>query len=139
MVTIPAHGHGSLPDGRTSVVLDGRNRMTLREADTCDEHEKRGTLFFLVQRTHEVKDVNMALQPVSASINVDLGMPLQKKRRKHTWDSAATPTVPLLVNMKVVKKHTQLKMLDLIEERSPGKKNQKKEEKKEEKAQIDIS
>ena len=130
---------GWLPENRTSVVLDGRSRMTLREKDTCDEHERRGTLFFLVQRTHEVKDVNMALQPVSACINVDLNIPLQKKKRKLSWDSSATPNVPLLVNMKVVKKHTQLKMLDLTEEKSPGKKNQKKEEKKEEKPQIDIS
>ena len=139
LVTFPGHGHGCLPDNRTSVVLDGRSRMTLREKDTCDEHEKRGTLFFLVQRTQEVKDVNMALQPVSACINVDLNIPLQKKKRKLSWDSSATPNVPLLVNMKVVKKHTQLKMLDLTEEKSPGKKNQKKEEKKEEKPQIDIS
>ena len=135
VVTIPAHGHGSLPDGRTSVVLDGRNRMALREAGTCDEQEKRGTLFFLAQRTKDVKEANMALQPVSASISVDLSVPLQKRRKKHSWDSADMPTVPVLVNTKAVKKHTQLKMLDPSTSSEEKSSSAKKDEKKEEESQ----
>ena len=70
-VGLPSHGAGKHPNG-SSIALDGRGRSSMHPAGACGEvAEKRGSLFWCIQRTHEKGKANAVEEPCTFGSSVE--------------------------------------------------------------------
>ena len=104
-LAVPQQGPGKHPEGKM-LGLDGRGRSSLSSSEVFDTSERRGNLFWVVQRTSEKKEANMILEQVSWSADVALNVGTKKK--KVTWASEDLPKLPIMVNPSAIKAHTRL-------------------------------
>ena len=112
-ITLPKVGRGAQPEGH-SLALDGRCRGMIAQKGTLSDEEHTGSLFWVISRVPEKKDANLTLENLSWSqeIKVTLPGPAAKKRKVEnvSWDAAELPSIPTLVNLRSIKKHTMLKV-----------------------------
>ena len=64
VVTLPKHGRGSHPTNG-SFALDGRSRNMIARIGVVDKEEHHGSLFWVITRTSETKEVNLELHLVA--------------------------------------------------------------------------
>ena len=110
VITLPKHGRGAHPQN-SSLALDGRSRNMLASKDLVDLEEHRGSLYWVVTRTSDAKAVNMEVEMIQCSQSIQMTLPAPKKRKtvpQQYWSSSELPSFPILVNKKVLEKHTQL-------------------------------
>ena len=109
VVGLPKHGRGAHPEN-LSLALDGRGRTSMAKKDHLDSQEHLGSLFWLVSRTSTAPEANMALENVMLEYQVKVCLPAPKRRKVVSvpWESAEMPTIPIMVNKRALKKHTQL-------------------------------
>ena len=108
VVTLPKHGRGAHPE-HGNLAIDGRGHTVLAETGVLDDTQHRGNLFWLVQRTSDMKHANMVLETVAWEHKVTLTLqPLKKKKHTVGWGSSELPGVPVLLNKKPLKAHTRL-------------------------------
>jgi hypothetical protein len=97
------------PEGKP-IALDGRLRATPAE-------NRHLSLFFMVSRVKSESEANLKVHypKVEASMNVDLDLPVGKKRSfAIAFDQSKLPQVPIIYNPGLVKKHTKLAVLEDI-------------------------
>ena len=104
---LPAAGPGAAPEG-LSMNLDGRFRTSLASKDILAGPEQTGSLFWLVQRTSDKDKVNLVLENVTFSSSVSLEGPWKKARHTSHWESKDLPSIPVLINKKIIKAHERL-------------------------------
>ena len=104
---LPAAGPGAAPEG-VSLALDGRFRSSLASKDLLDGPEQTGSLFWLVQRTNDRDKANLVLENVTFSSSVSLEGPWKKARHTSHWESKDLPSIPVLIDKKIVKAHERL-------------------------------
>jgi hypothetical protein len=126
VVTIPKHGRGAHP-GNISLALDGRTRNLIAKSGSLDKDEHHGSLFWVVTRTSEPKEVNLDLDNVAWSQNIKVSLPAPNKRKTKVldWDSSELPSFPDLVNKRAVKKRAKLSVF-LAKKRDETKAEDKK-------------
>ena len=111
VVTLPKHGRGSHPSNQ-SLALDGRNRHLLAAAGSLDEDEHRGSLFWVVTRTSELKKANLDFENLTWEQTNKVGQPTEvgKKRKilQADWTCGELPAFPTILNKKEIPKNTQL-------------------------------
>ena len=108
VVDIPKHGRGAHPDGQ-SMALDGRTRNLIAKKGVLGESEHKGSLFWIVGRTSKASEANLSLEPISFEQKTSLTLPNNKKRKISVdWAASEMPSIPILVNKKALKAHTQL-------------------------------
>ena len=108
LVGLPTHGAGKHPCG-SSIALDGRGRASMHPAGVCGETvEKRGSLFWCIQRTHEKDEGNLVEESCTFGSSVEVNVMGSKQTIK--WNPTDMPTIPVLTNRKAIKKHTLLKV-----------------------------
>ena len=75
-----------------------------------DSQEDLGSFFWLVSRTSTASQANLVLENVTLEhlIKVSLPGPKQRKVASVPWEYSAMPSIPILVNKKTLKQHTQL-------------------------------
>ena len=78
-IGVPVYGEGS---GR-SMAIDGRSRASLASKDLLDPSEHTGSLFWIVERTTEKLQANMALEQISWEHKVALHLP--SRRNSTPW------------------------------------------------------
>ena len=106
-IGLPKVGRGAHPESQ-ALALDARGKTQVAKKGVIDDHEHHGNLFWLVQRTSEASLANMSLESVSAEHELTLHMPFKKKKVDVHWSQQEMPTIPILVNKKAIKEHTQL-------------------------------
>lgn len=107
-LSVPQQGPGKHPDGKM-LGLDGRGRSSLASAEVFDSNERRGNLFWVIQRTSEEEEANLILEQVSWSAQVALKFEGGKRRKQEvTWPSEDLPPMPIMTNPKAIKAHTRL-------------------------------
>ena len=123
MLAVPQQGAGKHPDGK-NIGLDGRGRSLMSSEETIDEQEHSGNLFWVIRRSSEKPESNMSLEQASWSLDVSIKLPGGAKKRKAeaSWPSDDLPSLPLMVNLKPIKKHTELVLHQTIEKPSKEKK-----------------
>ncbi len=104
----------SKEEGAGTLALDGRGRTDMLEAGIVGQADKFGSLFWLVQRTHEVSEANLVLERVSCTAQVDVELVGPSKKRKKpenrvVFESKDLPHIPVLVNTVTIKRFTLLK------------------------------
>ena len=109
VVTIPKHGRGAHPEN-LSLAIDGRSRNIMATKGAIDAEEHVGSLYWVVTRTSNAKDVNLDQDNVTWEHSIKVNLPAPKKRKTETvhWEPSELPSFPLLVNKKAIKKHTML-------------------------------
>ena len=109
VVTLPKHGRGAHPHN-SSLALDGRSRNMLASKDMVDLEEHRGSLYWMVTRTSDVKEANLDVEMVKWEQSIQMTLPALKKRKAVSceWSSSELPCFPILVNKEPLTKHTQL-------------------------------
>ena len=80
VVTIPKHGRGAHPEN-LSLATDGRSRNLIAKSGSLDKDDHAGSLFWVVTRTSETKEVNLELDNVTWSQNIKMSLPAPKKRK----------------------------------------------------------
>ena len=112
-ISLPKTGRGAHPEGQ-SLALDGRCRSMLARKGTLSDEEHTGSLFWAISRVPDKKQANLTLDSLSweQEIKVKLPGPPNKKRKVEpvSWDSSELPSIPTLVNLQKIKKHTMLKV-----------------------------
>ena len=89
--------------------LDGRGWSSLGSAEVFDSNERRGNLFWVIQRSSNESEGNMVLEQVSWTANVALQFPGGKRRKTEvSWASDDLPHLPIMTNPKAIKAHTRL-------------------------------
>ena len=106
-IGVPVHGDGSSPKGRF-LSIDGRSRASLAAKGLVDHCEHTGSLFWVVERTTEKLQANMALETISWEHTVTLHLPLKKTKHTVETESKDLPGLSVLVNRKAVKAHVRL-------------------------------
>jgi hypothetical protein len=132
VVGIPKHGRGKHPED-LNLALDGRSRTSIAKKGSIDDHEHIGSLYWLVHRTSNPSDANMVFENIAWEQKISMTLPGNKKRKVSTdWGSSELPTIPLLVNKKIIAKHCQLLMFEKKDEskKDVKEKKPKKDEKK---------
>lgn len=105
---VPQQGPGKHPEGKM-LGLDGRGRSSLGSSEVFDSAERRGNLFWVIQRTSNESEGNMVLEQVSWSANVALQFPGGKRRKQEvSWASEDLPHLPIMTNPKAIKAQTRL-------------------------------
>jgi hypothetical protein len=131
VVTLPKSGRGAHPENQ-SLALDGRCRNLIASKGTLDPDEHTGSLYWVVRRTSDTKEVNLDLENITweQQIKVNFSGPGFKKRKLEPveWTSSECPSFPILVNKKAIKKHTQLCVF--LADKKKNDKDPKKEGKK---------
>jgi hypothetical protein len=109
VVTIPKHGRGSHPTNG-SLALDGRSRSLIARSGVVDNEEHHGSLFWVITRTSETKEVNLDLDNSTWSHNIKMNLPAPKKRKAEVieWEPSELPSFPILVSKKAIQKKTKL-------------------------------
>ena len=111
VVTLPKHGRGSHPSNQ-SLALDGRNRHLLAAEGSLDGEEHRGSLFWVVTRTPDLKKANLDFENLTWEQTSKVGQPTEgsKKRKilQTDWTCGELPAFPTILNKKAVPKNTQL-------------------------------
>ena len=121
VVDIPKHGRGAHPDGQ-SMALDGRTRNLIAKKGVLDESEHKGSLFWIVGRTSKASEANLSLEPISFEQKTFLTLPNNKKRKISVdWGASEMPAIPILVNKKALKAHTQLLVFHADKKKEPEK------------------
>ena len=80
----------------------------MAKKDSCSASEHRGSLYWCVSRSDSNDLANMTLESVSFDYNVNLTMPLKKKKISYEWLSKDLPSLPVMVNKKTIKAQTKL-------------------------------
>ena len=107
-LSVPQQGPGKHPDGKM-LGLDGRGRSSLASAEVFDSNERRGNLFWVIQRTSEEVEANMHLEQVSWTAQVALKFEGGKRRKQEvSWPSENLPPMPIMTNPKAIKAHSRL-------------------------------
>ena len=107
-VGLPSHGVGKHPSG-SSIALDGRGRSSMHPAGVCGEAvEKRGSLFWCIQRTHIKEEANTVEESCTFGTSVEVNVLGTKQTVK--WNTSDLPAIPILTNKKAIKQHTQVKV-----------------------------
>ena len=104
---VPRSGPGAHPDNQ-ALALDGRGLIQMAKKDSCSASEHRGSLYWCVSRSDSNDLANMTLESVSFDYNVNLTMPLKKKKISYEWLSKDLPSLPVMVNKKTIKAQTKL-------------------------------
>ena len=104
---IPRSGPGAHPDNQ-ALALDGRGLIQMAKKDSCSASEHRGSLYWCVSRSDSNDLASMTLESVSFDYNVNLTMPLKKKKISYEWLSKDLPSLPVMVNKKTIKAQTKL-------------------------------
>ena len=75
-----------------------------------DKEEHHGSLFWVIARTSETKEVNLDLDNITWSHNIKMNLPAPKKRKAAVieWEPSELPSFPILVNKKAIQKKTKL-------------------------------
>ena len=109
VVTIPKHGRGAHPTNG-SLALDGRSRSLIARSGVVDKEEHHGSLFWVITRTSETKDVNLELDNITWPQNIKMNLPAPKKRKTEVIDREPSelPSFPILLSKKAIVKHTKL-------------------------------
>jgi hypothetical protein len=112
-----------LSDDKRPFVLDGRVRGVPNSKSSF-------SVFWLIERIDQVKDVNMSL--IYSEISIKTHIDIAGRTYMHELGSAEMPSVPVLVNQKKLAKHTQLfakidKDLSTLMEKQAAKALQEKE------------
>ena len=109
VVGLPKHGRGAHPENQ-NLALDGRGKNLIANKEVLDDDEHMGSLFWLVGKTSSSSDANLSMEVATFEQQVKVHLPGPKKRRVESskWDPPEMPGVPILVNMKDIKKHTKL-------------------------------
>jgi len=95
---VPQAGEGRHPEGKM-LCLDGRGRGLLATKEIQDAQEKRGNLFWPIQRSSEKSEANLFLDQVSWSVDFEMKLPGGKKRKAElSWPSDDIPRLPVLLN-----------------------------------------
>ena len=84
------------------------------------DEEHTGSLFWAISRVPDKKEANLTLESLGweQEIKVKLPGPPGKKRKVEpvSWDTLEFPSIPILVNLHNIKKHTMLKV-NLVEKK----------------------
>ena len=105
-VGLPPHGAGEHPNG-SSIALDGRGRPSMHPAGLCGEvTEKRGSLFWCIQRTHDKGEANVVEESCTFGSSMEVNVSGTKQTIR--WSTPDLPTIPVLINKKAINKHTQV-------------------------------
>ena len=110
VVTIPKHGRGAHPENM-SLALDGRCRNVIANKGVLDPEEHTGSLYWIVTRTSDTKQVNLDWETCTWEQDIKLHLPGPAKKRKVApvqWSSSELPSFPVLLNKKAIKKNTKL-------------------------------
>ena len=75
-----------------------------------DKEAQHGSLFWVITRTRETKDVNLELDNITWSQNIKMNTHAPKKRKTEVieWEPSELPSFPILLNKKAIEKHTRL-------------------------------
>ena len=124
VVTIPKHGRGAHPEN-LSLAIDGRSRNIMATKGTLDSEEHVGSLYWVVTRSSNTKEVNLDLDNVTWEHSIKVNLPALKKRKTEVvnWDPSELPSFPLLVNKKAINKHTKLCVFLAEKKKESEKKN----------------
>ena len=111
LVGLPTHGAGKHPSG-APVALDGRGRNFLHRAGGPstgeDTVEKKGSLYWIISRTDKKGEANLSEESSTFGTIFEISIAGKKKHIK--WDAADMPAIPIMTNMKAIKKETLLKV-----------------------------
>ena len=81
----------------------------MASAEVFDSNERRGNLFWVIQRTSEEDEANLHLEQVSWTAQVALQFEGGKRKKQEvTWPSENLPPMPTMTNPKAIKAHTRL-------------------------------
>ena len=78
---------------------------------SLDKDEHTGSLYWVVTRTSNTKEVNLDLELATWEQHIKVNLPAPAKKRKMEvidWESSQLPSYPCLVNKKAIAKHTKL-------------------------------
>merc|ERR1712214_47196 len=92
-IGVPAYGPGKHPEGH-AMALDGRTRICIASKDLIDGAEHTGPLFWLVHRTSDSAQANMALEEPSCELYCTI---LVNNKQNHSWDwdTEDLPKIPV--------------------------------------------
>ena len=128
VATLPKHGRGSHPSNQ-SLALDGRNRHLLASAGSLDDEEHRGSLFWVVTRTPDLKQANVEFENLTWEQNIKVGQPTEGAKKRKTlqveWACGELPAFPTIINKKAIPKNTQI--LVYLRDKTKEQKDQKKD------------
>ena len=99
-----------ISQNRSVPFIDGRSKNMLASKNMVDMEEHRGSLYWVVSRTSEAKDVNLDVEMSMWTQSIEMSLPAPKKRKTETCtlDASMMPTVPILVNKTRIKENIQL-------------------------------
>ena len=81
----------------------------MHPAGVCGEAvEKRGSLFWCIQRTHDKGEANVVEESCTFGSSIEVNVSGAKQTIK--WSTPDLPTIPVLINTKAIKQHTQVKL-----------------------------
>jgi hypothetical protein len=108
LVGLPTHGQGRHPTGK-DLGFDGRGKNKMAAAGTIDDQEHRGMIGWVIERTADESEANLALDEATWSAEVSVKFPGGKKRKAEvSWDSKHLPSLPIIINPKAIAAHTRL-------------------------------
>ena len=109
VVTTPKHGRGAHPTQR-SLALDGRSRNMIAKSGVVDKEERHGSVFVVITRTSETKEVNLELDNITWSQNIKVNLHAPKKRKTEVieWEPSELPSFPIVLSKKAIEKDTKL-------------------------------
>lgn len=120
VVGLPKHGVGAHPHGG-SLALDGRTRMFMAQANTMDEEEHTGSLYWVVARSSDDSLCNLSTDTFAWEQKVILQLPGQKKKVLAMQRSLGSlPSIPVIVNKKPIDKYTELVLYQKEREKVKG-------------------
>ena len=107
VVGFPKRGKGAYPGATESVEvgLDGRSRGIVCNAGSLQAAaDQTGGLFWLIGRTSENSEANMAWESISWNLDVTFtNMPRKKAKLTSGWVATELPVIPILTNKKAIK------------------------------------
>ena len=81
----------------------------MHPAGVCGEAaDKRGSLFWCIQRTHNKEEANVVEESCTFGSSVEVNLGGTKQTIK--WNTPDLPAIPFLTNKKAIKQHTQVKL-----------------------------
>ena len=109
LVGLPTHGAGKHPTG-ASVALDGRGRSYLHRGGAPGEDtvETKGPLYWIISRTDKKGEANLSEESTTFGTSFEINIAGKKKHIQ--WAPADMPVIPIMTNMKAIKKETLLKV-----------------------------
>ena len=123
VVTLPKTGPGAHPENMC-LALDGRCRNMIASKDSVDPEAHTGSLYWIVTRTSDPKEVNLQLENFTWEQQIKVNFPGSKRRKVDPvqWQPAQCPSFPVLVNKKAIQKHVKLCMFLAAKSEPKGKK-----------------